>query len=102
MKKRMSQVLVLVLALLLLAMPAAASANGSAGSGDVTPELELVVIDDGVEPMLAPVIIGIAVRALISLGRTELARYLADNGARAYCNRYGSSGPQLVSNMICN
>ncbi|MCM3548497.1 Uncharacterised protein [Niallia circulans] len=54
-----------------------------------------------VEPMIAPIIIGIAVRALIQLGRAELARYLQQQGVKAYCSKYGKTGPKYVSDLLC-
>lgn len=47
-------------------------------------------------------VIAIAIRALLSLGRTELARYLADKGTNAYCSNYGDSGPGFISDLICD
>lgn len=72
-------------------------------ASDVTLDItsETKIDDNIVEPYAAPVIIGIAIRALLQLGRTELARYLSKKGVSAYCSKFGKSGPKIISNLIC-
>lgn len=80
------------------------SVNAESNTVDTNKTIKVEYIEaDGfeVEPQVAPIIIGIAIRALFSLGRAELARYLQEQGVNAYCSRYGDSGPKYVSDLIC-
>lgn len=104
MKKTFIYVLVLTLLIGILPFNNSASASEKKVNEDesqTTLKLE-TDSDPAIEPYVAPVIIGIAIRSLIQLGKAELARFLKNQGVKAYCKKYGKSGPKAVSKLICN
>ncbi|MBD1223303.1 hypothetical protein [Virgibacillus halodenitrificans] len=103
--RTVTKIVILLIIVALLSAPITTSASSLTEKNDINNAEKIIYEnsnDPEIQPKVVPVIIGIAVRALMQLGRTQLAKYLSEKGTSAYCSKYGKTGPKIVSNLICN
>ncbi|MFI8626384.1 hypothetical protein ACIGEH_19305 [Bacillus altitudinis] len=99
---KMSKIIVMLIVITLIGTPITVNAQSPTTDYNNIEQTQNNNPDEEItSEKIPPVVIALAIRALLAAGRTELVRYLQQEGIKAYCSKYKKSGPKVVSDLLC-
>lgn len=98
---KMSKIIVMLIVITLIGTPITVNAQSLTTDYNIEQTQKNNPDEEITSEKIPPVVIALAIRALLAAGRTELVRYLQQEGIKAYCSKYKKSGPKVVSDLLC-